>query len=181
MAVDLLPSWAVVTPKRLAHIRRVAALLEQWSAAMSLSGAEAERWQRAGWLHDALRDAPLAELQLLVPGCDWDEELLHGPAAANKVLQAADAAWADPEVLLAVRWHSVGWKEWGPTGRALYCADFLDPERKFDRELRTELAKQFPKDPDGVFKEIVTRRVEWTERSGWPLLEQTRDLWRSLK
>lgn len=180
--MDRLPSWAVVKPKRLEHIRRVAALLEQWSAALSLPAAERERWDRAGWLHDALRDAPLDQLRLLVPGCDWDEELLHGPAAANRVLAEGDAsAWSDPEVLLAVRWHSVGCAEWGSTGRALYCADFLDPERTFDREARAALATRFPRDPDGVFKEIVTRRVQWTERSGWPLLEPTRNLWRSLQ
>ena len=178
MTIDLLPSWAQVGPKRLAHIQRVAALLDSWGAAMLLSASEHGRWVRAGWLHDALRDAPLAELQALVPGCDWDEELLHGPAAAHK----ADGTYeTDAQVLLAVEWHSVGSIEWGPTGRALYCADFLDPERKFDREGRAALAKRFPKEPDAVFREVVMRRVEWTERSGWPLLEPTRELWNSLR
>ena len=180
MAADPLPSWAVVKPKRLEHIRRVAALRDPWSAAMSLPKPERERWLRAGWLHDALRDAPLEELKRLVPGCDWDEELLHGPAVANKARTASEGRETDDEVLEAVRWHSVGCAEWGMTGRALYCADFLDPERKFDREARAELARLFPKDPDVVFRDVVRRRVEWTERSGWPLLEPTRLLWRSL-
>lgn len=174
---DALPAWAVVTPKRLAHIRRVAALLDEWSAAMSLPTAEAARWHRAAWLHDALRDAPLAELRDLVPGSTWDEELLHGPATANKLLAEGES---DAELVVAVRWHSVGCAEWGSTGRALYCADFLDPERKFDREARAELAGRFPTECDAVFREVVRRRVEWTERSGWPLLEPTRLLWRSL-
>ena len=180
MAADPLPSWAVVKPKRLEHIRRVAAHLDPGSAAMSLPKPECARWHRAGWLHDALRDAPLAELKKLVPGCDWDEELLHGPAVANKAREAHEARETDAEVLEAVRWHSVGCAEWGMTGRALYCADFLDPERKFDREARAELARRFPADPDAVFRDVVRRRVEWTERSGWPLLEPTRLLWRSL-
>ena len=180
VAADLLPSWAVVTPKRLEHIRRVAALLDQWGAAMSLPAAERARWQRAGWLHDALRDAPIEELKRLVPGCDWDEELLHGPAVANKAREAREARETDEQVLDAVRWHSVGCAEWGMTGKALYCADFLDPERKFDREARAELARRFPAEPEAVFREVVRRRVEWTERSGWPLLEPTRQLWRSL-
>ena len=145
---------------------------------MSLSKAEAERWNRAGWLHDALRDAPLEDLKHLVPGCDWDEELLHGPAAANKLLALGEQ---DAELVLAVRWHSVGSADWGSTGRALYCADFLDPERKFDRDARAALAERFPHHPDSVFREIVVRRVQWTERSGWPLLDETRRLWLSLK
>ncbi|HET7041055.1 MAG TPA: HD domain-containing protein, partial [Gemmatimonadales bacterium] len=91
MAADALPSWAAVSPKRLEHIRRVAALLDQWGAAMSLPASERARWLTAGWLHDALRDAPLEELKRLVPGCDWDEELLHGPAAATKALEAREA------------------------------------------------------------------------------------------
>jgi HD superfamily phosphohydrolase YqeK len=181
VAADRLPSWAIVSPKRLQHIQRVAALLDQWGAAMSLPVAEWDRWLRAGWLHDALRDAPLDELRRLVPGCDWDEELLHGPAAARKAREALEARESDPEVLSAVEWHSVGHEGWGMTGKALYCADFLDPERKFDREARAELAKRFPEDPDAVFRDVVTRRVSWTERSGWPLLEPTRRLWLSLR
>lgn len=181
VAAPALPAWAQVGPKRLAHIQRVAALLDSWGAAMSLPAPEHERWLRAGWLHDALRDAPLPELQALVPGCDWDAELLHGPAVANKVeANQYVEEWRDPQVVMAVRWHSVGCVGWGMTGKALYCADFLDPDRKFDREARAELSRKFPTDPDAVFREIVRRRVEWNERSGWPLLEPTRELWNSL-
>ena len=179
--MDQLPSWAVVSPKRLEHIRRVAALLDQWGAAMSLPVAEWDRWLRAGWLHDALRDAPFVQLKALTPECDWDEELLHGPAAARKARETRESREADEEVLSAVEWHSVGCVEWGMTGKALYCADFLDPERKFDREARAALARRFPDAPDDVFREVVTRRVQWTERSGWPLLEPTRRLWLSLQ
>ena len=181
MVASGLPSWAVVSPKRLEHIRRVAALLDQWGAAMSLPVAEWDRWLRAGWLHDALRDAPLEQLKALVPGCDWDVELLHGPAAARKAREAPVAPETDPEVLLAVEWHSVGSADWGMTGKALYCADFLEPERKFDRDARAALARRFPDAPDEVFREVVVRRVQWTERSGWPLLEPTRRLWLSLQ
>ncbi|MEP6745491.1 MAG: hypothetical protein ABJB33_08330, partial [Gemmatimonadota bacterium] len=154
------------------------ALLDQWGAVMSIPAPEWRRWLRAGWLHDALRDAPFEELRRLVPECDWEEELLHGPAAANKAREARET---DEQILMAVRWHSVGCAEWGMTGKALYCADFLDPERKFDRQARATLAERFPEDPDAVFREVVTRRVQWTERSGWPLLEPTRRLWNSLK
>ena len=178
MAAPALPSWAQVGPKRVAHIQRVAALLDQWGAAMSLPQQEHARWLRAGWLHDSIKDAPTAELRSLVPGCDWDDELLHGPAVANKLLAEGER---DAELVEAVRWHSVGWAGWGTTGRALYCADFLDPERKFDREGRAKLAKRFSREADAVFREVVRRRVEWTERSGWPLLEPTRLLWNSLK
>jgi len=178
VAAPALPIWAQVGPKRLAHIQRVAALLESWGAAMSLPPAEHERWLRAGWLHDSIKDAPTGELRSLAPECDWDEELLHGPAVANKLLAEGER---DPELVMAVRWHSVGCVGWRSTGKALYCADYLEPGRSFDREGRAALAERFPKEPDAVFREVVMRRVEWTERSGWPLLEPTRELWNSLR
>ena len=147
---------------------------------MSFPVLERERWSRAGWLHDALRDLPDEALRALVPDLDWDVKMLHGPAAANKAREARESRESDEDVLLAVRWHSVGCADWGMTGKALYCADYLDPERPFDREGRADLARRFTADPESVFREIVTRRVEWTERSGWPLLEPTRLLWKSL-
>ena len=67
-----LPGWAQATPQRRAHIERVVALLNSWADAMHVAPNERDRWLRAGWLHDALRDAPLA---------DW---AAHGPAAADR-------------------------------------------------------------------------------------------------
>ena len=71
-AAPALPSWAQVGPKRLEHIRRVAALLDQWGAAMSLPAAEHARWLRAGWLHDAIKDAPTEELKCAGAGVRLD-------------------------------------------------------------------------------------------------------------
>ena len=59
----------------------------------------------------------------------------------------------DRGVLDAVRYHSLGLAEWDMVGRILYCADFLDPERPFDREGRAELAERLPRDPGGVLRE----------------------------
>lgn len=178
VAAPALPSWAQVGPKRLAHIQRVAALLDSWGAAMSLPADEHARWIRAGWLHDSIKDAPIGELKSLAPECAWDDDLVHGPAVANKLLAEGER---DAELIEAVRWHSVGCAGWGMTGKALYAADFLEPGRKFDPEGRAALAARFPREPDVVFREVVMRRVEWTERSGWPLLEPTRALWNSLR
>jgi HD superfamily phosphohydrolase YqeK len=53
----VLPEWARVSEKRLAHILRVTSLLDDWAAAMQLDASEAAKWHDAGCLHDALRDA----------------------------------------------------------------------------------------------------------------------------
>ena len=77
-----LPEWAQVSPARLAHVERVVALVAHWADQLGLPEAERTRWLRAAWLHDALRDAPEAELRRLAPDEPGPTDLLHGPAAA---------------------------------------------------------------------------------------------------
>ena len=52
-----LPAWAEVTPERVAHIERVARMVAGWAEAMGVHDSERNRWLKAVWLHDALRDA----------------------------------------------------------------------------------------------------------------------------
>ena len=172
-----LPAWAVVSAERRAHIERVAALIDRWAAAMQLPAGERARWGRAAWLHDALRDAAAAELTEWAGAPGGPEELLHGPAAAARARVEGET---DQGVLDAVRYHSIGSDSFDAAGRALYCGDFLEPGRSFDREGRAALADRFPSDPDGVFRDVVRIRVLWLIRSGWPLPDPTVRLWNSL-
>jgi 2-amino-4-hydroxy-6-hydroxymethyldihydropteridine diphosphokinase len=173
----MLPAWAVVSPKRRAHIERVVALLEAWADAMGLDPVERRRWLRAGWLHDALRDAPVAELARWAPDDAEPADLRHGPASAAR---AAAEGEADCGVLDAVRYHSLGYAGWERVGRALYAADFLEPGRRFDRDERLGLAERFPREPDAVVREVARRRLSHVLRSGWPLPEPTVRFWNSL-
>ena len=79
-----LPHWALVSPKRREHIERVAELAGRWASAMGTSDTERRRWLRAVWLHDALRDAPEAELRKWAPDARGPLELRHGPASAAR-------------------------------------------------------------------------------------------------
>jgi hypothetical protein len=160
-----LPAWAQVTPARRGHIERVVALLGEWAGAMRVAPAERDRWLRAGWLHDALRDAPLKDL------------MAHGPAAAERAAQDGER---DRGVLDAVRYHTVGHAGWDDVGRMLYLADFLEPGRAFDRDGRRALAQRVPTERDAVLREIARRRIEWVLRSGWPLLPETVAFWNAL-
>lgn len=162
-----LPPWAQVSPQRRAHIERVVALLDEWATAMDVPGRERERWLRAGWLHDALRDAPLRD------------RLAHGPAAADR---AAAEGERDRGVLDAVRHHTLGYAGWDDVGRMLYLADFLEPGREASgaRSDRAELAARVPRDRDGVLREIARRRTEWVLRSDWPLPVETVAFWNSV-
>jgi len=163
-----LPAWAQVTPARRSHVERVAALLGEWAGAMRVAQAERDRWLRAAWLHDALRDAPLKDL------------MAHGPAAAERAAQDGER---DRGVLDAVRYHTIGYAGWDDVGRMLYLADFLDPGRDFDLngpDGRRALATRVPADRDAVLREVARRRIEWVLRSGWPLLPETVAFWNAL-
>ena len=174
-----LPDWAIVTEKRLAHITRVTALLDAWSAGLGLSKPEAAAWHDAGRLHDALRDAPESVLRDLagdVPG--YTLEMLHGPAAAERLRTDGESR---VDVLEAIRHHTVGSVAWGRLGRALYMADYLEPGRKFSRGDREYLAAQVPHDFDGTFRQVVRARLEWSLREGMRLYPETVQLWNAVR
>lgn len=172
-----LPHWAAVTDKRAAHIQRVTALLNAWAAAMRLPAAEARAFIDAGRLHDALRDAPEERLRAITADRASPPGLLHGPAAAT-LLEADGERRSD--VLEAIRFHTVGSPSWGRVGKALYMADFLEPGRKFARADRHFLATQVPAAFDGVFRQVVRMRLEWTVREGNVIFPETVALWNSL-
>src|SRR5262245_22197407 len=131
---------------------------------MQVGARERDRWLRAGWLHDALRDAP------------FPNPRAHGPAAADR---AARAGETDRSVLDAVRHHTVGSPDWDDVGRMLYLADFLEPGRDDDPE-RERLARAVPTQRDAVLREVIRRRIDWVLRSGWPLPEATVAFWNQL-
>ncbi len=160
-----LPPWAEVTAARRGHIERVATLLDRWATAMAVLPEEKDRWLRAAWLHDALRDAPLGSL------------MAHGPAAADR---AGGGGERDRGVLDAVRYHTVGYAGWDDVGRMLYLADFLEPGRDFDPDGRRALAARVPAERDAVLKEVARRRIEWVLKSGWPLPPETVAFWNGL-
>lgn len=169
-----LPRWSRVTEKRRAHIARVTALLDRWAAELRVPPDEARAWHDAGVFHDALRDAPEWELRELVPDASLPLQIVHGPAAAERL--ARDGESRD-DVLEAIRWHTVGNGSWARTGRALYMADFLEPGRSFARADRAFLASHVPHDFDGVFRQVVRQRLEWSLREGNRLYPETVSLW----
>jgi HD superfamily phosphohydrolase YqeK len=172
-----LPEWAVVSPERLGHIQRVAELASSWAEHMGVPDSERHRWLRAVWLHDALRDADPAELEKWAASINGPPELRHGPASAAHAKAEGET---DRGVLDAVRYHSLGLAEWDMVGRILYCADYLEPGRDFDRAGRAELALRLPEDPDGVLRQVARLRLTHIIESGWPVLDPTVRFWNSL-
>ena len=173
-----LPSWAQVTDKRRAHIARVTALLDQWAGSLGLAADEARAWHDVGVLHDALRDAPEDELRHLTRDTERPMHILHGPAVAEWLTREGERR---TDVLEAIRWHTLGSAHWGRTGKALYMADFLEPGRPFSRADRAFLAAHATADFDGVFRQVVRTRIQWTVREGKMLFPETADLWNSVR
>lgn len=173
-----LPSWAQVSERRRAHIERVTALLERWAPHVARDAEEARAMRDAGLLHDALRDAPESELRALSDDPRSPTELLHGPAAATLLARLGETRG---EVLSAVRWHTLGSAEWGRVGRALYMADFLEPGRKFAAADRRFLAEHVPIDFDGVFRQVLRMRLEWSLREGQELFPHAVALWNAVR
>ncbi len=172
-----LPSWAQVKRKRVKHIRRVARLLERWADALEVSAHERNRWLRAAYLHDAIKDAPESELRELAD-IDWGpRNLLHGPAAA---VVAAQHGETDEGVLAAVRYHSVGSVEWDRVGHMLYLADYLEPGRRKQPKRVTIWRELVPAAPDVVLAEIARRRVVDQVSQGHPILPETAAFWNAL-
>ena len=172
-----LPPWARVTEKRAEHIQRVTNLLGAWAATMRLEAKEARAFMDAGLLHDALRDAPENELRAITGDRTSPVGLLHGPAAAITLEQHGETR---RDLLDAIRYHTVGHVGWSRVGKALYMADFLEPGRKFSRQDRYFLSLQVPTNFDGVYRQVVRMRLEWTVREGNHIFPETVELWNAL-
>lgn len=173
-----LPPWACLTEQRRGHVARVAELMERWSNELGIGTDDAHAWRDAALWHDALRDAPEKMLRALVPRADFTSEMLHGPAAAVQLERDGETR---TELLDAIRWHTVGSANWGRLGRALFMADFLEPGRRFARGDRAFLAKHVAKDFDGVFRQVVSMRLQHALREGHWLFPETVTLWNAVR
>lgn len=178
MSEPVLPEWAEVGERRRAHIARVTALLDRWAVELQLGADEAQAWHDAGRWHDALRDASAESLRALADDAERPVETLHGPAAAVRLAREGESRG---DVLDAIRWHTVGYAGWSRVGRALYMADFLEPGRQFARADRAFLADHLVHDFDGVFRQVVRMRIEWTVREGKALFPETVALWNHVR
>jgi len=172
-----LPAWAHVRDGRRRHIERVTALMEVWAVARRMPSTELRRWVRAGFLHDALKDAPKPLLADLA-GCRWGiPSLYHGPAAARMASQHGES---DQGVLDAVTYHSIGFAGWDNVGKMIYLADYLEPGRSSQRSRRAAWSARVPRDPSRVLWEVARDRMGWMVSKGMPLLREGVDFWNSL-
>jgi 2-amino-4-hydroxy-6-hydroxymethyldihydropteridine diphosphokinase len=158
---------------------RVAELLDSWASRLGLSETDRQRWRALAYLHDCLKEAPEEALraELGPPFDSLPGPVIHGPAAAARL--AADGV-DDPELLDAVRYHTLGHPRLGAAGRALYAADFLEPGRDLRNEWRKQLRDRMPEALDAVVKEIVAARITYLIGEGRPVRQETVAFWNAL-
>jgi 2-amino-4-hydroxy-6-hydroxymethyldihydropteridine diphosphokinase len=60
-------------------------------------------------------------------------------------------------------------------------ADFLEPGRSFAKADRAFLASHVPYDFDGVFRQVVRARLEWSLHEGHSLFPETVTLWNAFR
>lgn len=172
-----LPHWAQISRKRRAHIERVAELIGRW--AERSTPEEGIRWRAAARLHDCLRNADDAELFRLAGGQfgDWPIQLLHGPAAANRL---RSAGVTDESLLNAITYHTLGHASLDRLGHALYMADFLEPGRTFAPGWRALLRARMPDQFADVLRAVVAARIEHQLHRGGMIRPETSGFWNHL-
>jgi 2-amino-4-hydroxy-6-hydroxymethyldihydropteridine diphosphokinase len=160
-------------------MERVASLMNDWARADGQEDDDVIRWTALGFLHDALKCAPEAELRDLVPpgSRDLPGPVLHGPAAAERLRRDGVE---DESLLLAVAYHTLGHRRLDRPGRALYAADFLEPGRNLKNEWRAALRERMPHEMDAVVREIVRARVAHLLLQDRPVRPETMGLWNNL-
>lgn len=174
-----LPPWANVNRRRRAHIERVAALLGDWARTLSLPESDQTRWRAAGYLHDALRDAPPAQLRPYIPEelHHLSNQLLHGPAVAERLRQ--DGVEDEP-LLRALTYHTIGHPSLDELGRALFIADYIEPGRRYDPARLAVLRARMPAARVEVLRDVLRARMERLLAEGRVIRSETAAFWNAI-
>jgi predicted HD superfamily hydrolase involved in NAD metabolism len=157
---------ALVTPRRWAHIERVAILAETIARANGFREDEVRATALAAVLHDAARDLPDERLLDLAPPANATERAhpitLHGRAG-----RALAASWGvtDERVLNAIEGHVFGVPPGDRIGMAVYVADVSEPGRGVNDEVRELAMRTLPR----AYRRAVRSKVDYLRSRGKPV------------
>lgn len=99
-------------------------------------GIDPQRARLAAMLHDCAKSMPDADMEALIceAGVDADQNelalkpVIHAPAGA--VLARREFGVKDPQIVSAIRNHTLGGPGMTDLDRLIYIADFIEPNRK---------------------------------------------------
>ncbi|MDM8212850.1 bis(5'-nucleosyl)-tetraphosphatase (symmetrical) YqeK [Enterococcus hirae] len=122
-----------ISPKRLEHVLGV----EETAVALAEKyGADVERASIAALTHDYAKEFPaVAFIQEIKSSAmdpdllNWGNNIWHGVVGAEFVKR--DLGITDPEILDAIRFHTIGAPKMDLLAQIIYVADFIEPHRDF--------------------------------------------------
>ena len=93
--------------------------------------------ETAALLHDIAKSKSNTELKAILRNSKWEPDqleaeivpVLHAPAGA--VLAEEIFGVTDPEILEAIRFHTLGHPQMGKIAQVIYAADFISGDRNF--------------------------------------------------
>jgi predicted HD superfamily hydrolase involved in NAD metabolism len=154
-----------LSQKRFQHSLRVA---ETARYLAQLYKIDQDKAYLAGLLHDCARDMSHQELLSYVQGHklvvgDYEQ---NAPALLHTIV-GADLAGSvygvnDPEVLGAIRCHTLGGKEMSPLQKIIYVADFIEPGRN-DLDVR-QVQQAAEQDLDTAVYEKARFMLEYSRK-----------------
>lgn len=164
--------------KRARHSRGVADLAEQWAIRW---GADPEKAYVAGLLHDIARRKTFEEMIALSEKDGYplneallaDPLLLHGPAAAYVI--RTELGITDPEILEAVRHHTIAKPGMGVLAKIIFLADICEPNRVPWPE-QAELKTLCETDLDRAMAAAIRHTIVYVEERGGTPYPDTRDI-----
>ncbi|WEV45165.1 bis(5'-nucleosyl)-tetraphosphatase (symmetrical) YqeK [Streptococcaceae bacterium ESL0687] len=99
-------------------------------------GVDEDQAALAGLLHDYAKELPKEEFRELIQKYELDPDLLnwgnnvwHGVVGIYKIKE--DLGLKDPEILEAIRVHTVGSSSMTTLAKIVYVADYIEPNRDF--------------------------------------------------
>lgn len=147
-----------LTPHRFKHSLNVA---DEAVRLAKKYGADAEKAELAGLLHDIMKDAKKPE-QLEMIGSNINAleinapKLWHAMAGAEYLKKVLDIE--DEDVLNAVRYHTTARAGMSVLEKVIYLADFTSAERDYDGVER--MRKAVKNDIDTAMNEALTFSIE---------------------
>lgn len=132
-----------------------------------LYGADIQKAEIAGLLHDCTKAVPYEKQLLLVKeyGLEVSEEdlmkpIIHSVTAAGAA--AHDFGICDPEIISAVRYHSTGRENMTLLDKIIYTADFTEPSRDYSDSdfYRKKAEKNLDEAMFLGMKWIITDKIE---------------------
>jgi predicted HD superfamily hydrolase involved in NAD metabolism len=123
-----------VSPRRFRHIQGVAQTAKRLAIRYRLSSSKA---LLAAWLHDCGKELTKREMKswLLNSRFQLDSAEKEMPGLWHPHVGASIALkkWAirDPQILEAIRCHTLGHPGMGPLAQLIFVADFIEPGRRF--------------------------------------------------